>query len=395
MKLIAVLDSPHYTDGKRWFSKWPTTKFIEKFLSYFEEIQICAPTRKVKISSDNIDGLVLNKRLKMIPLPFWEDTEGFLKNFLKDPFKILKIIKENVKKNDVVWIRLPSFMTILFFPFAKFYKKPVIALIVGNIREAWDKSKYRNIKKIIAFMAVYLLHKIQDLLVKYSFTLIAGRELYELYKEKKRTFLFIDALVSPKNIYNRKDTCQNKRIKLLYVGNLLDTKGIHYLLNAEQNLLKQRYTMELIIVGSGPYKKRYRKQVENLGIKKWIKFKGYVPFGRKLFRIYKSSDILVIPSFSEGIPRVLIEAWSFGLPVIATKVGGIVGIAQDRENAILINPRSSSEIVEAIKEIVENPELRRRMIRNGLKTAKIYTYEKQVKRIMQGFFMVYPYLKDK
>ena len=117
-------------------------------------------------------------------------------------------------------------------------------------------------------------------------------------------------------------------------------------------------------------------------INTFIDFLGFVPFGPKLSEIYNKNDIFILPSISEGIPKVLLEAMAKGLPIIATNVGGIPDIIKDRENGILTAPASPYEIVKAIKLIIKDDTMRNRIRRNGYKFVANHTIDKQVMKIV-------------
>jgi len=126
----------------------------------------------------------------------------------------------------------------------------------------------------------------------------------------------------------------------------------------------------------------YEMELKNLAatyqIKDKIIFHGYVPFGEELFNIYRNVDISVISSISEGSPRTIIESWAFGLPLVATIVGGIPDIVENKKNGLLIPPKSSQAIYQALKKIIADKSLRKKLISNGLVFAKNHTKEKQV-----------------
>jgi len=109
---------------------------------------------------------------------------------------------------------------------------------------------------------------------------------------------------------------------------------------------------------------------KELGIEDHVKYYGYVKHGSDLFQIYRDSDIFILPTFSEGFPRVLYEAMSQSLPIVTTAVSGIPGLVKNEENALLLPPGDSYKVAESIKRIIEDKELRKRLIRNGRKTVE-------------------------
>jgi len=92
------------------------------------------------------------------------------------------------------------------------------------------------------------------------------------------------------------------------------------------------------------------------GIQSVVEFQGYVDHDR-LPEIYNRSDIFVLPSFSEGLPNVILEAQACGLPVIGTEVGGIPELLSDGRG-ILVSVGDEQQLFDAMEALVQNPELR-------------------------------------
>ena len=175
----------------------------------------------------------------------------------------------------------------------------------------------------------------------------------------------IGAHLKPEEFYYREDTCQSDALKLLFVGSLIPRKGLPILFDSLLQLRSRGTPVQLTIVGSGPLEQPLRTLAGDLGIIGQIDFEGHVSNRGELFRLYQQSDILVLPSYSEGFPRVIVEAMSQGLPVIATKVGGIPHRLGDEVHALLVPPGSARELASAIEKMMADGELRRSLIHNG------------------------------
>jgi len=79
--------------------------------------------------------------------------------------------------------------------------------------------------------------------------------------------------------------------------------------------------------------------------------------------VYSRNDIFVLPTtdYPEGFPRVVLEAWANGLYVVSSKVGGIEGLAKDRENILFFAPKNKEQLKNALRALIANSELRRRL----------------------------------
>ncbi|MBC7100074.1 MAG: glycosyltransferase [Methanobacteriales archaeon] len=152
-----------------------------------------------------------------------------------------------------------------------------------------------------------------------------------------------------------------KKPIILFVGNLVPQKGVEYLLKAKK-LLKR--DSKLVIVGGGPLLKKLKNMVKEENIEDVI-FTGP---RTDINNIMAAADIIVLPSVSEGIPIVLLEAMAMAKPIIATKVGGIPEIV-DESVGILIEPKNPKKLANAIDKLLSDEKCRKKLGENGLKKA--------------------------
>lgn len=134
--------------------------------------------------------------------------------------------------------------------------------------------------------------------------------------------------------------------------------------------------VSLKIIGVGPLEAKLRKQVQDLDLKTRVEFLGYISHF-DISKYLHGADIFVRPSLSEGMGNSFIEAMAAGLPIIGTPVGGIVDFLKDPSNSsgqvatgLFCEPENPESIAEAIKRLMENPDLRKRLIENGQKLAR-------------------------
>jgi glycosyltransferase involved in cell wall biosynthesis len=124
---------------------------------------------------------------------------------------------------------------------------------------------------------------------------------------------------------------------------------------------------------------------KELNISDFINFHGWLSAGKNLNRLYRKSDIYIIPSYHEGFPRSIWEALANSLPVISTDVGGIPYYLKDKHSAILIKPKDENEIVSAVINLINDSDLRKKIISNGIEIAKDADNSIQNKKIISFF----------
>ena len=154
---------------------------------------------------------------------------------------------------------------------------------------------------------------------------------FGLKKEKVR---YIPNGVDVKKFEHVKTNAETKT--LLYVGRIEKYKGLDFLLNAFLKVQKLFPDSQLIFVGKGSYKKELISVVTSKGVERSVRFYQDVP-EKKLLDLYLSSSVFVLLSQYEGLPIALMEAMACGLPVIATRVGGISEIVQSGKNGFLLD----------------------------------------------------------
>jgi N-acetyl-alpha-D-glucosaminyl L-malate synthase BshA len=152
---------------------------------------------------------------------------------------------------------------------------------------------------------------------------------------------------------------------VLFVGNLVWQKGVEYLIRAKEFLSEDA---EIIIVGDGPMSEELKAIVEFENIE-GITFTGA---RTDVEKIMPAADVFVLPSLSEGRPTVLLEAMASGKPVVATNVGGIPEIVNDKIG-ILINPEDPVGLAEAVDKILQDRKLQEKMSKAAREQAMKYS----------------------
>jgi glycosyltransferase involved in cell wall biosynthesis len=137
---------------------------------------------------------------------------------------------------------------------------------------------------------------------------------------------------------------------LLFVGHLLFSKGVGVLLEACELLARRGLAFHGYLVGHGRDEPALRARAARLGLDRLVTLVGPRPHA-ELPDWYRASDLVLLPSFSEGLPNVLREAVACGRPFVATRVGGIPEIA-DPSYSRLVPPRSAGELGDAIEEML-------------------------------------------
>jgi glycosyltransferase involved in cell wall biosynthesis len=143
--------------------------------------------------------------------------------------------------------------------------------------------------------------------------------------------------------------------RLLFVGNLLERKGVKDLLRSFAGPSLTVRNIHLTMAGGGPVD-AYRTMAADLGIAGRVSFTGWVSQDEAR-ALMVNADALILPAYDEGLPLVILEALASRTPVICTPVGSIPEVLQDRHTALFVTPGDESGIAEAIANLIDRPEL--------------------------------------
>ncbi|UCG57498.1 MAG: glycosyltransferase [Phycisphaerales bacterium] len=150
------------------------------------------------------------------------------------------------------------------------------------------------------------------------------------------------------------------KLIVLYVGGFLACKGVCELIEASARVLKQVPNTVVKMCGSGRQEGKMRQMIEERNAGGAIEIVGRVD-PQQVHKWMQASDVLVLPSYAEGMPNVVMEAMACGLPVVASAVGGLPQEVGDCEGAILIAPKSVDALEQAMLRVIGDETLRRRM----------------------------------
>lgn len=151
---------------------------------------------------------------------------------------------------------------------------------------------------------------------------------------------------------------------LTFVGRLAAVKGIPVLLEALSFLRAEFPELRVTLIGDGPERARLEQDAADLGLRDVVNFSGYRSQS-EVAEALKDTDALVLPSFAEGVPVVLMEAMAAGRPVITSSVAGVPELVEDGKSGCLVPPGDALKLAEAIRAVLSDPERRSAMGRAG------------------------------
>jgi teichuronic acid biosynthesis glycosyltransferase TuaC len=146
-------------------------------------------------------------------------------------------------------------------------------------------------------------------------------------------------------------------IVAVYVGALKSMKGMDELAEASGRLFREHRNFRLICIGDGPAREKLELLQESCQAREQVLLAGMVSPGN-VPRYLQAADFFVFPSYSEGMPQAVLEAMNCGLPVVATRVGGIPEAVIDGENGVLVDPKDAEQLEKAMSRMICDADFR-------------------------------------
>ncbi|NNC66349.1 MAG: glycosyltransferase family 4 protein [Gammaproteobacteria bacterium] len=233
-------------------------------------------------------------------------------------------------------------------------KQPYVISMRGSDVPAYDSGKF------LAATHRLLRARTSRILSDASQVVANSASLCQLAKESfpEIPLQVITNGVCTATFHPRTDLSVHEPLRLLAVARLVRRKGLEVLINAMAHEECPRCRLE--IVGDGRLRPRLQKLVGSLRLDDRVEFTGRL-HGEELARRYRSADCFVLPSLAESFSMSLLEAMASGLPVVASRIGGIPELVEDRVNGRLVSPGSVEALVSALNWISSSSDRRRQI----------------------------------
>ena len=275
---------------------------------------------------------------KVQVIPFWHvkgaGEEGILRSILKYSKFLLTIFRDRKSWQDLFLFQsFYSILTIALIYLLKLRSR-VIVYMAGDISESLiHRVKFKN--SLIRKLYGHLINWYEGSVLERSDSiLVHGTDLYNRYKDLGSK---IDYIVPMRERFQGQQKKKFENIKnFVFVGRLIKSKGVDFLLEAVKEVITKNIPIHLDIVGSGPEDNSLKTYAETLGVFPHVRFCGHISDRKELTDIYANADVFVLPSLTEGFPRVIYESIENGLLIVSTDVGGIPSFIRHKKNGILV-----------------------------------------------------------
>ncbi len=375
MRIAVLSDGPAWLSAGRLRVHRPYGIYVDALAEHFDHVLVCNPVATAPIPEAQYE--LQSPNISVEPLPYF----GRVAESVPLLPRCARGIWRASRSWDVLYVWLPTPLGFIAYLCARHRGIPVVLSIEGDLEAQYERGRYQGFSNATAYVGVKLFERLTRWMVDRAVTITQGEALREKYRRNHNRVLNIPwSPVSEQMIVHREDTCTGPGYRLLFVGALLEKKGIFVLLETARILRKYLDNFVVTYVGTGPLAEKLACRVREAGLDDHVELKGGVFGERALLDEFDAADLFLLPTYAEGFPRVIFEAMARGVPVISTRVSGIPTLVKDGRDALLVNPGSPEEVAEAILKISGDGPLRRSLIKHGREMAEEYTLEKTVRR---------------
>jgi glycosyltransferase involved in cell wall biosynthesis len=354
--------------------------FWQRYLDVFDRVTIVA---RVKNVAQLPDGWLVasGERVDYCALPYYEG----LGNFLRTALRYVSEMRRIARAQGAFLLRVPGISGNILWIQLRLLRKPFAVEVVGDPQDAlsplvWNQWWIKPVR--------WLSVRLQQWQCR---TASAGAAYVTEHTLQKRyagapaapsysiSDVRLEDFLPEAGFVREQAVCRN----LLFVGSLAALyKGQEILLRALHQSRRAGLDMELVMVGDGRYRSALENLTEELGLRDCVRFVGQLAGTQDLLHWLRWAHLFILPSYTEGMPRAMIEAMACGLPCLGTAVGGIPELLPPED---LVRPGNVAELAVKIREVATDQDRLRRMSeRNAAKAQKFHPEVLRAKRI--GFY---------
>lgn len=343
-------------------------RIVKGKLKEFNEVVLVMGNDRIDVSR----CVPINEAIRVIQIPYKKTLYGRFKLLLGK--NIISAVKEfigNSDNDDIIQYRFPNFFSLVCALYCKRLQIEHTFYIAGDELKM-ARFNYPHLLPLALFKRV-----IENNLLRNKKVICAGPELASVYSPRSKTHAYFS---TTHNSVIRRNYRQTRK-KIVYLGSLYKSKRVVDLLDACVLLNDKSYS--LVIIGDGPCRNKLEMHSKRNSLNDVVSFVGNIKDERLLASYMLDADILVLPSLTEGTPRVIPEAMSNGvIPVAVASAGSVSHIIQNDVNGILVRPKCPKDIALAIQTISDNDNYYNQLLKGIYLYASQRTFDSEMSRCL-------------
>ena len=393
-------------DGSVWSEFGMARSFWERYLEVFDSVKIVARAARVERPPEGWMP-VTGKNILFHAVPDFHGPWQCLKQYPA----VCAAIRSAVPARGAVILRVGSQIANILEQHLSWEKHPYALEVIGDPYEVfapgvvdhplrpffrWHFSRHLRRQCLSAVAVAYVTRR--ALQERYPTRAMATNVSdVDLTQEAVRGYGFRThysnvELDSEGLLESHHKLAQRGVYQLVTVGSLAQLyKGTDVLIEAIARCVRAGVDLTVVIVGDGKYRPDLMAQAERVGMASRIRFVGHIPAGKPVRDILDASDLFVLPSRTEGLPRAMIEAMARGLPCIGSNVGGIPELLDASE---LVPAGDPAALAAKIQEVLRDPQRMEKLSQQSLEVAWEYRDSVLAERRRQFYQVVRDLTQD-
>ncbi len=319
-----------------------------------------------------------------VALPFYKNTIDYYKRLPLLLLRTFPIANRYIKSSDVVVIRHHNCFSWLYYILSKWHGKPVVSKWASAIDDFVQanfpsSSLFDRMANIVAKFEMWYGKKIAH---GSSLNLILDDRTYNKLGRPLHVHKSVISFVSDIDL---ESSLERDQWMLVYAGRLTRSKGVHDLLEVFSTLISDFPRARLSIAGVGDYEEKLKELCREKNMEDKVLFLGRLTRS-ELRKLFQTSGVFVSPSYAEGLPKIMWEAWASRIAVVMSDVGGVPEYLRDGVNGKLVQPGDHGGLSLAIRDLLSNPEHLKKISDEGWMTAKQHTWEMEIDKMYEAIY---------
>ncbi len=366
-------------EAGRYYTSNGLGRYLQEMHRLFPfEVVLAAPVTTLPLA--HLQYPLPAERVRVYELPYFETFLGALRVRNTLCHRLSRFL--DAYPVDVVWLRYPGAYAPVLWRECRRRDVPCFFQLVGDPVSLLKASPIGSrLKRWTQVQAASMHERELRHILQTTPAIAISQSLQAKFPGTRVAHIAVSTLIES-DFYLRWDTCLSSPLRVLFVGALRHEKSVDTLIEAVGLLQAQGYEIVLDIVGDGDQRPFLEDCARRYLTEGTCRFHGFQTDPAVLHRFYSMADLFVLPSVSEGLGRVVLEAMARGVPVVASAAGGIPDLVQHERTGLLVSPREPKHLADALERVINDAGLRRRLIAAGYALAQQHTAEAFLRQVV-------------
>lgn len=361
--LLSIDDYVYFSNGRYYFDASTSKGMLERYLRIFEIIYLVARVKKLKkIYEGYIEINLYNGRISIVQIPFFRGYEIVLKIL-----NISLMVRKTISNCDAALIRMPSLLGVIVICISTLKNFKYALEVVADPKIISNKPIKTKIGRVLEHFLKWACKNANG--VSY----VTKSHLQRLYPCSINAFTSSYSSIELNDSYygQPKEFKDNGVFNIIHISFHITTsnKGQDIVIKTLKILRDSGLNVYSNFVGTGNYIENLKSLATELQVIKYVNFLGFKS-KEEVRELLLKSDIMIFPSISEGMPRVILEACAVGLPCVASSVGGIPEILT---SDVLFNPDDVIGFKNKTRQILTSKEYYEELSRQNFEMSRLFS----------------------